>query len=241
MTGLGVSPGGFLQDSVIQRNVGYQSFKPVILLLQLLQPAGLFHPHAAVLFAPPVVSLFSDSQLSAGFTYRRSLAEQDLSLTKLVDDLLRLEYLPGHSIAPFLFSRQSNIRTGSLFGGQVMDRMKAIHGTPCFIKVDNDPEFISKELDKWAYDNKVTLDFSRPGRPTDNACIESFNGSFRDECLNTNWFLSLEDAREKIETWRRDYNEWRPHSSLDNRTPAQYLEELNAPESRNFPILAGTV
>ncbi len=124
---------------------------------------------------------------------------------------------------------------------RVVDRIKAMHGTPCFIKVDNGPEFISKELDKWAYDNKVTLDFSRPGRPIDNALVESFNGSFRDECLNTNWFLSLEDAREKIETWRRDYNEWRPHSSLDNLTPYQYLEKHNAPESGNFPILAGTV
>jgi len=123
----------------------------------------------------------------------------------------------------------------------VVERMKAIHGRPCFIKVDNGPEFISKELDKWAYENKVTLDFSRPGRPIDNAYIESFNGSFRDECLNTNWFLSLEDAREKIETWRREYNEWRPHSSLDNLTPSQYLEEHKASESRNFPVLAGTV
>ena len=76
-----------------------------------------------------------------------------------------------------------------------------------------------RELDKWAYENKVTLDFSRPGKPTDNAYIESFNGSFRDECLNINWFLSLDDAREKIEEWRRDYNDWRPHSSLDNLTP----------------------
>ena len=123
----------------------------------------------------------------------------------------------------------------------VMERSKAIHGKPCFIKVDNDPEFISKELDKWAYDNKVTLDFSRPGRPIDNALVESFNGSFRDECLNTNWFLSLDDAREKIEIWRRDYNEWRPHSSLDNLTPSQYLEEHSTPESRNFLIMAGTV
>ena len=123
----------------------------------------------------------------------------------------------------------------------VVDRIKAMHGAPRFIKVDNGPEFISKELDKWAYENGVTLDFSRPGKPTDTAYVESFNGSFRDECLNTNWFLSLEDARDKIEIWRRDYNEWRPHSSLDNLTPSQYLEKHTAPESGNFPILAGTV
>jgi putative transposase len=124
----------------------------------------------------------------------------------------------------------------------VVERMKMSHGTPCFIKVDNGPEFISKELDKWAYENKVTLDFSRPGKPIDNAYIESFNGSFRDECLNTNWFLSLEDAREKIEDWRREYNEWRPHSSLDNLTPSQYLEEQETRSERElFPIITGTV
>jgi len=105
-----------------------------------------------------------------------------------------------------------------------MDRLKVVRGIPKSIKVDNGPEFISKELDKWAYEHGVTLDYSRPGKPIDNAFIESFNGSFRDECLNTNWFLSLEDAREKIETWRRDYNEWRPHSSLDNLTPVQYRQ-----------------
>jgi putative transposase len=80
-------------------------------------------------------------------------------------------------------------------------------------------------LDKWSYENRVTLDFRRPGKPIDNAFIESFNGSFRDECLNTNWFPSLEDARDKIESWRWEYNEWRPHNSLDNLPPSRYLEE----------------
>ena len=76
------------------------------------------------------------------------------------------------------------------------------------------PEFISKALDRWAYENGVTLDFSRPGKPTDNAFVESFNGRLRDECLNAHWFLSIADARAKIEAWRRDYNESRPHTSL---------------------------
>lgn len=76
--------------------------------------------------------------------------------------------------------------------------------------MDNDSEFISKALDQWAYEHQVTLDFSRPGKSTDNPHIESFNGSFRDECLNLHWFLSLEDAREKNEGWRVDYNEFRP-------------------------------
>ena len=93
---------------------------------------------------------------------------------------------------------------------------------PKRIKVDNGSEFISKALDKWAYDHRVALDFSRPGKPTDNAYIESFNGSLRDECLNAHWFMSLEDAREKIESWRQDYNEFRTHSALNNITPNEF-------------------
>lgn len=94
---------------------------------------------------------------------------------------------------------------------------------PQRIQVDNGSEFISKALDKWAYENEVVLDFSRPGKPTDNPFIESFNGSFRDECLNAHWFLSLEDAREKIETWRHEYNDFRPHSALENLTPNDFV------------------
>ena len=75
-------------------------------------------------------------------------------------------------------------------------------------------EFVSRALDQWAYLHQVTLDFSRPEKPTDNASVESFNGRLRDECLNTNWFLSLDDARRKIEAWRQHYNESRPHTSL---------------------------
>lgn len=102
---------------------------------------------------------------------------------------------------------------------EMLDSIKLFRGVPRVIRCDNGPEFVTKVLDQWAYENKITLDFSRPGKPTDNAFAESFIGSFRDECLNTNWFLSLEDARDKIETWRMDYNEYRPHSSLDYKTP----------------------
>ena len=78
---------------------------------------------------------------------------------------------------------------------------------PIRTQADNEPEFISSALDKWVYESGVILELSRTGKRTDNAFIRSFNGSFRDECLNTNWFMSLEDARKKIETWRRDYNQ----------------------------------
>jgi len=83
------------------------------------------------------------------------------------------------------------------------------------------PEFISRDLDLWAWLNGVTLDFSRPGKPTDNAFVESFNGSFRAECLNASWFLSLEDARSKCEEWRQDYKTVRPHSSIGHRAPVE--------------------
>ena len=93
---------------------------------------------------------------------------------------------------------------------------------PRTIRVDNGPEFTSKRLDQWAYLNGVELDFSRPGKPTDNAFIEAFNGRFRQECLNENWFLPLEDAEEKVESWRRYYNGERPHSALGNLSPREF-------------------
>jgi putative transposase len=109
---------------------------------------------------------------------------------------------------------------------RVMERMKLTRGVvPQRIKVDNGSEFISKALDKWAYENGVVLDFSRPGKPTDNAYIESFNGSFRDECLNTNWFLSLEDAWKKIQAFKEEYNDFRAYSALGNLTPAEALSQ----------------
>ena len=80
-------------------------------------------------------------------------------------------------------------------------------------------EFISRDLDLWAYANDVTLDFSRPGKPTDNGFIEAFNSKLRSECLNAHWFMSLADAREKLEDWRRHYNEDRPHSAVGYNVP----------------------
>jgi len=91
------------------------------------------------------------------------------------------------------------------------------------IQVDNGSEFISKELDRWAYENKVVLAFSPLGKPTDNPYIESFNGKFRDECLSTYWFNSLDDVRGKIEEWQNDYNGFRPHYSLSGLTPNEFL------------------
>ena len=105
----------------------------------------------------------------------------------------------------------------------VLEGLVHSYGLPKVIQVDNGPEFTSKALDEWAHRRKVKLQFSRPGKPTDNPFIESFNGRFRQECLNQSWFVSIEDAQRKIEEWRIDYNERRPHSSLENSTPAAFL------------------
>jgi putative transposase len=115
---------------------------------------------------------------------------------------------------------------------RVIERIKLTRGAVANrIKVDNGSEFVSKALDKWAVENQVALDFSRPGKPTDNPFIESFNRSFRDECLNVNWFLSIEDAREKTHSYKEEYNNFRPHSALGNLTPIEAIEKQ--PKTRN--------
>jgi len=106
---------------------------------------------------------------------------------------------------------------------RVLDRLTDVRGLPEIITVDNGSEFTGKSMDKWAYKNKVKLDFITPGKPTENAYIESFNGKFREECLNDNWFWSIVHARYIIEAWRIDYNTQRPHSSLNNLTPDEFV------------------
>ena len=98
------------------------------------------------------------------------------------------------------------------------------------------PEFISRVVDQWAFEHRVELHFIAPGKPTQNAHIESFNGKFRDECLNENWFLTLQEAREKIEAWRRDYNQARPHSALGYRTPEEFAARAARGASPPTPL-----
>ena len=114
---------------------------------------------------------------------------------------------------------------------QTLERVCRQVGYPSAIRVDQGSEFISRDLDLWAYQKDVILDFSRPGKPTDNAFIESFNGKFRAECLNTHWFMSLDDARTKMEDWRRDYNEVRPHSAIGNNPPILLMKRSDAQQS----------
>jgi putative transposase len=163
----------------------------------------------------------------------RTLEEENSKLKQLVADQLvggqrfrLLTLVDNHS-------RESlAIEVGQRLTGddvvRVLEHVTAQRGKPQSIRVDNGPEFISKSLDLWACFNGVKLEFSRPGKPTDNAVIESFNGWLRDECLNQHWFLSLDEARAVTEAWREAYNRVRPHGALGNQTPS----ELAGPTTR---------
>jgi len=112
------------------------------------------------------------------------------------------------------------------FSGQAvaeaLERWVSQHRAPVSITVDRGTEFTSKALEAWAWQWGVKLDFTHPGKPMENGHIESFNGRLRDECLNVHQFLSLDDARDKLDAWRMDYNHYRPHSSLGHLAPTEY-------------------
>ncbi len=114
---------------------------------------------------------------------------------------------------------------GAFHVAEVLDRLARQRGLPKTIRCDNGPEFAGRLLDQWAFFNQVELDFSRPATPTDNAYIESFNARLRQELLNASWFLSLADARSRMEAWRKEYNQERPHTALKNLTPNEYARK----------------
>jgi putative transposase len=105
---------------------------------------------------------------------------------------------------------------------ETLNRLVTQRGKPKYLFADNGAEFTGRLMDMWAYHHGTRIDFSRPGKPTDNAFIESFNGSLRDECLNVHWFESIEHAKKVIERWRVDYNESRPHMALGNIPPQAF-------------------
>ena len=127
----------------------------------------------------------------------------------------------GLSTAP-----RANFRAAQVV--EALDQIVRLRGRPGSLRVDNGPEFAGRLLDHWAYLNGVEIDFSRPGKPTDNAFIEAFNARLRAECLNASWFLSLADARDRIEEWRCHYNEERPHSALGNLTPSAFANQAQS-------------
>ncbi|MDB4874432.1 MAG: ISDet2, transposase orfB, partial [Gemmatimonadetes bacterium] len=112
---------------------------------------------------------------------------------------------------------------------RVLERLATTRGLPRAIVCDNGPEFRGEALDRWADRRGVALQFIQPGKPIQNAFAESFNGRFRDECLNESWFVSVLDAQQTIEAWRIDYNVTRPHTGLADRTPEEFAKELLMP------------
>jgi putative transposase len=132
-----------------------------------------------------------------------------------------------------VFTRESlAIEVGQGLKGEdvvrVVNRLGRQRGGPQMLFCDNGSEFTSQAMDLWAYQNGVKIDFSRPGKPTDNAYVESFNGTFRAECLNAHWFGSLTEAKQIIEAWRREYNESRPHRALGEKTPNEFAGQMGA-------------
>jgi putative transposase len=130
-----------------------------------------------------------------------------------------------------IYTRESlAIEAGQSLRGEdvvrVLNRLKQERGAPKMLFCDNGSEFTGQMMDLWAYRNGVKIDFSRPGKPTDNACCESFNGTFRAECLDTNWFQTLPEAKHIIEQWRQEYNVRRPHRAVADRTPAEFASQI---------------
>lgn len=137
-----------------------------------------------------------------------------LRILTLVDDFTR--------ISPGILAQRSI--TGKVVS-EFIDQLSIRYGYPKRIRVDNGPEFISRVFHQWALSRGILIEHIRPGKPQDNAYIESFNGKFRDECLNEHWFLTVQDAQQKIEAWRNQYNRQRPHSSLSGLTPYAFFKE----------------
>jgi len=171
-----------------------------------------------------------------GERIRPTAANQAWSLDFVADQLTDGRRFRALTIVD-VFTRESPaIEVGQSLKGtdvvEVLNRLRFERSVPKVLFCDNGSEFTSQIMDLWAYQNGVKIDFSRPGKPTDNAYVESFNGTFRAECLDTHWFATLAEAKESIEAWRREYNESRPHRALGERTPNEFANEIAA--SRDF-------
>ncbi len=143
-----------------------------------------------------------------------------------------------------IFTRESlAIELGQSLKGEdvarILSRIRSQRGAPKVLFCDNGTEFTSQAMDLWAYQVGVQIDFSRPGKPTDNAYVESFNGTLRAECLDAHWFTTFTEAKQLIETWRQEYNESRPHRSLGERTPNEFACAFAANRERTSPQIAG--
>ena len=164
-----------------------------------------------------------------GERLRPAAANQAWSIDFVADQLTDGRRFRALTIVD-VFTRESPaIEVGQALKGsdvvEVLNRLRIERGVPKILFCDNGSEFTSQIMDLWAYQNGVKIDFSRPGKPTDNAYVESFNGTFRAECLDTHWFTTLAEAKEIIETWRQEYNDSRPHRALGERTPSEFASQ----------------
>jgi putative transposase len=152
---------------------------------------------------------------SADFVFDRTAEGRVLKCLTIVDDATTeaVAVVPARAL-------------GGLPVTRVLEQLAASRGLPQVLRTDNGPEFCGRAMLTWAYERGLTLRLIEPGKPNQNAYIESFNGRFRDECLNEHWFTSLAHARAVIETWRREYNEERPKKGLGGLTPAAYAKTL---------------
>ncbi len=179
--------------------------------LQLYRKRPRRHVSAAHRHKPPVRATRRNESWAMDFVADRLHGGSRLRVLTVIDVYTR-ECLAAASA----------FRMGAVEVVKALEQIRCQRGVPKRMYCDNGSEFSGRLTGLWAYQHQVTLMFSRPVRPTDNAYIESFNRSFRDECLNRHWFLSLEEAKEKIEAWRQEYNESRPHRALNDLSPSQY-------------------
>lgn len=154
---------------------------------------------------------------SMDFVLDRVAGERSIKCLVIVDDATHeaVAIVPAHSIGGEHLTR-------------LLDEICAQRGKPSIIRSDNGPEFTGKAMLNWAHRNSIALKLIEPGKPNQNAYVESFNGRLRDECLNEHWFVSLAHAQAEIERWRKEYNEERPKKSLGGLTPAAYAKQLAA-------------
>jgi putative transposase len=162
--------------------------------------------------------------------FRPSAPNQVWSLDFVADQLADGRRFRALTVVD-VFTRESlAIEAGQRLRGEdvvrTLNQIRSQRGVPKFLHCDNGSEFSSQIMDLWAYQNGVQIDYSRPGKPTDNAYVESFNGTLRAECLDVHWFASLVEAKQRIETWRREYNESRPHRALGERTPSEFACQI---------------
>jgi putative transposase len=162
--------------------------------------------------------------------FRPSAPNQVWSLDFVADQLADGRRFRALTVVD-VFTRESlAIEVGQRLRGEdvvsTLNQIRSQRGVPKFLHCDNGSEFTSQIMDLWAYQNKVQIDYSRPGKPTDNAYVESFNGTLRAECLDVHWFATLVEAKHRIEAWRREYNESRPHRALGERTPSEFACQI---------------